>query len=104
MPSPTEITVSQLSRLIGLPNAPVILDVRTDEDYASDPRLMPCSRRRDFRAVSTWAKDHQGQTVVVACQKGLKLSQGVAAWLRHAGIDAQTLEGGLESWKAAGTP
>ena len=51
MPSPTEITVSQLSRLIGLPNAPVILDVRTDEDYAGDPRLMPGSRRRDFRAV-----------------------------------------------------
>ena len=31
MPSPTEITVAELSRLIGLPNAPYIVDVRTDE-------------------------------------------------------------------------
>ena len=39
MPSTTEITVQQLSRLIGLPAAPAIVDVRTDEDYANDPRL-----------------------------------------------------------------
>ena len=49
MPSTTEITVPQLSRLIGLPSAPAIVDVRTDEDYAADPRLIPGSRRRDFR-------------------------------------------------------
>ena len=36
MPSPTEITVQQLSRLIGLPAAPAIIDVRTDED---SPRI-----------------------------------------------------------------
>ena len=41
MPSTTEITVSQLSRLVGLPNAPTIVDVRVDEDVAADPRLLP---------------------------------------------------------------
>ena len=102
MPSVTEITVQQLSRLIGLPNAPTIVDVRTDEDYARDRRLMPGSQRRDFLAVKTWASAHEGRSVMVACQHGLKLSQGVAAWMRHEGIDAQTLEGGFEAWKAAG--
>jgi hypothetical protein len=29
MPSNTEITVGQLSRLIGLPDTPVLIDVRT---------------------------------------------------------------------------
>ena len=96
---------SQLSRLIGLPNAPVIIDVRTDEDFAGDPapdaRFAPARLPRRQRL----GPRHPGhETVVVACQKGLKLSQGVAAWLRHAGIDAQTLEGGLEAWKAAGQP
>ncbi|TIT25668.1 MAG: sulfurtransferase, partial [Mesorhizobium sp.] len=33
MPSTTEITVQQLSRLVGLPDAPVLIDVRIDEDY-----------------------------------------------------------------------
>ena len=46
MPSPTEITVSQLSRLVGLPHSPAIVDLRADEDFASDPRLIPCSQRR----------------------------------------------------------
>ena len=102
MPSTTEITSQQLSRLIGLPAAPAIIDTRTDEDYAKDPRLIPGSRRRDFRAVKTWASDHRDRSVIVACQRGLKLSQGVAALLRHEGIDAQTLEGGFEAWSGAG--
>ena len=43
MPSTTAITVSQLSRLVGLPGAPVIIDVRIDEDFDADPRLRPRS-------------------------------------------------------------
>ncbi len=104
MPSTTEITAQQLSRLIGLPNAPAIVDVRIDEDYAADPRLIPGSHRRDFASAEEWAPHYRGRAVIVTCQKGLKLSQGAAAWLRHAGIDAQTLEGGFEAWKAAGQP
>ena len=30
--------------------------------------------------------------------------QGTAAWLRHAGVAAETLEGGFEGWKAAKLP
>jgi len=104
MPSTTEITVPQLSRLIGLPGSPRLVDVRTEEDYAADPRLLPGSRRRDFASPSAWQDEYRGKPVIVGCQKGLKLSQGVAAWLRHAGIDAQTLEGGFEAWRAAGQP
>ena len=104
MSSTTEITVAQLSRLIGLPNSPHLIDVRTDEDWAADPRLPPGSRRRGFASPHVWQDEYRGKSVVVVCQKGLKLSQGVAAWLRHTGIDAQTLEGGFEAWRAAGQP
>ena len=38
------------------------------------------------------------------CQRGLKLSEGTAAWLRHAGASAEALEGGFEGWKAAKLP
>jgi rhodanese-related sulfurtransferase len=98
MPSPTEISVSQLSRLIGTPGAPLLIDVRTDEEFPTDPRLIPTAQRRDFRNVSKWAKDYAGQSVVVSCLSGLKLSQGTAARLRQDGIAAQTLEGGHEEW------
>jgi len=102
MPSTTEITISQLSRLIGLPHAPAIVDVRIDEDYRADPRLLPGSLRRDYRAINQWASGYRGKTVVVVCQKGQKLSEGTAAWLRHDGIDAQKLESGSAGWKKAG--
>ena len=102
MPSTTEITISQLSRLIGLPHAPAIVDVRIDEDYRANPRQLPGSLRRDYRAINQWASGYRGKTVVVVCQKGQKLSEGTAAWLRHDGIDAQKLESGFEGWKKAG--
>lgn len=100
MPAPDTITTTQLARLIGLPDAPVLLDVRTPEDHAADHRLLPASFRRDHRDVTTWAADHAGRHVVVVCQRGLKLSQGVAAWLRHGGARAEVLEGGFEAWAA----
>jgi rhodanese-related sulfurtransferase len=99
MPSNTEITVSQLSRLIGLPHSPTIIDVRGDEDFASDPRLIPGSQRREFGTVASWGPDYKGQSIVVVCQEGLQLSQGVGAWMRHQDIDAQTLEGGFQAWR-----
>ena len=102
MPSTTEITVSQLSRLVGLPRAPAIIDVRLDDDVAADPRLLPGSSRRPYQNVAAWSRDYAGASVIVVCQKGLKLSQGVAAWLRHEGLDAQTLEGGFDAWRKAG--
>ena len=85
MATPDTINVAQLGRLIGTPETPVVVDVRIDTDYASDPRMLPASIRRDHRTVRSWADQYAGRFVVVVCQRGQKLSQGVAAWLRHAG-------------------
>lgn len=101
MPSPTEITVQQLSRLVGMPGAPAIVDVRIDDDFNADPCFIPGSQRRDWKALQSWAASYAGRSVVVTCQRGEKLSQGAAAWLRHEGIDAQSLEGGHVAWREA---
>jgi len=102
MPSNTEITSSQLSRLIGLPTAPTIIDVRSAEDVSADPRFLPGAVHRDALDVASWSKAFAGRDVVVVCQKGLKLSQGVTAWLLHEGVRAETLEGGFDAWLASG--
>jgi rhodanese-related sulfurtransferase len=98
MATPDTVTVAQLARLIGTPDAPVIVDVRIDNDHASDPRMLPASIRRDYRTVSSWADEYAGRFVVAVCQRGQKLAQGTAAWLRHAGARAENLEGGFEAW------
>jgi rhodanese-related sulfurtransferase len=102
MPSTTEITVSQLSRLVGLPSSPAIIDVRPDGEFAADPRLIPSSLRRAPDACAVWAKDYDRHPVIVVCKEGLHLSQGVSAWMRHQGIDSQTLEGGYDAWCKSG--
>ncbi|ACK49278.1 Rhodanese domain protein [Methylocella silvestris BL2] len=102
MPSNTEITPSQLTRLVGLSTAPTIVDLRTEEEFASDPRLLPASRRRDARMVEILAKELIGRDVVVLCQRGSDPSQGAAAWLRQAGVKAETLEGGFDAWRTGG--
>jgi len=102
MPATTEITVSQLSRLVGLPNSPTIIDLREDEEFAADPRLIPCTRRHAGAAGPGLAKDYIGRSVVVVCRTGLYSSQGVSAWMRQEGIDAQSLEGGYDAWRKSG--
>lgn len=100
MPAPDAITTAQLSRLIGTADEPLVVDVRTQEDYAEDPRLLPTSARHSHTDVASWAGRYADRKVAVVCQRGLKLSQGVAAWLRHVGASAEYLEGGFDAWIA----
>ena len=46
MSSVTTISVDKLARLIGTPKCPAVIDVRTEEDFAADPRLIPGAVRR----------------------------------------------------------
>jgi rhodanese-related sulfurtransferase len=99
--APDTITAAQLSRLVGTPDAPLILDVRAAEDRATDSRLLPASLPRDPRTVSVWASEYVGRSIVVADRDGAKLSQGAAAWLRQTGARAEYLEGGFDAWVQA---
>ena len=104
MSSPTTISPDKLARLIGTANTPVLIDVRTDEDFAADPRLIPGAIRRSHEDAADWGKEFSGRSAVVVCLRGQKLAQGTAAWLRHVDVEAEALEGGFEGWKAAKLP
>ena len=104
MSSINAISAEKLARLIGTPKCPALVDVRTDEDFASEPRLIPGSIRRAPSDPSGWAAEFAGRSAIVICQKGLKLSARVAAWLRYANVPADLLEGGTAAWTKAGLP
>ncbi|HVX76305.1 MAG TPA: sulfurtransferase/chromate resistance protein [Bradyrhizobium sp.] len=100
----TSISSDKLSRLIGTPSAPALIDVRIDEDFAADPRLIPGAVRRSHQNVQDWASNLSGRSVVVICHRGQKFSEGAAAWLRHANVAAEILEGGQVAWNEANLP
>jgi rhodanese-related sulfurtransferase len=104
MSSINAISPEKLGRLVGTPKCPVIVDVRDDDDYAADPRLLPGSLRRSSKEPWRWSADIAGRNAIVVCQRGLKLSHGVAAWLRNEGIPAESLEGGFLAWREARLP
>lgn len=104
MASPDSITVSQLSRLIGTPDAPVIVDICIEPDFKADPRLVPTAFRHPHTDIAALAPQLSGSKVVIVCQKGLKLSQGAAALLRTYGVSCENLEGGNFAWRDAGEP
>ena len=45
MADPNDITPPQLLRLIGLPDAPAIVDISIDPEFADDPHLIPGAYR-----------------------------------------------------------
>jgi rhodanese-related sulfurtransferase len=104
MPSPNQITCNQLNRLVGTHTAPVIIDLRVDEDYQTDPRRIPTAFRHSFRQLSDLLPRLADQHVVVYCHRGKKISTGAAALLQSHGISAEALAGGHVAWREAGLP
>ena len=105
MSSVNSISPDKLARLIGVAHCPALIDVRTDEDHESDPRLLPCTLRRRAESVSHWASEFVGRPAIIIDKSGEQDSEGVAAWLRHAGAkSADVLMGGHLAWVNAGGP
>lgn len=98
------IAAEKLARLLGRPDTPVLIDVRAPEDFAANPGLIPGARRLNAEDVHEWGPTLKGRRVVVSCHFGRKRSEGAAAWLRHLGAQAESLEGGFEGWSKAGLP
>lgn len=104
MPAPNAISFDKLTRIIGTPRAPLLLDVRSEEDFAADPRLLPGAVRVDDQALAALAPQLGGQPSIAVCQAGHRRSQGAAAWLRAEGCASEYLDGGFEAWRSAGLP
>ena len=99
MAAPNEITAPQLLRLIGTPECPVIVDICIPPDFADDPFIIPGSIRHPHTDIAGLKALLQGRPCVIICQRGVKLSQGLAARLRADGVKAEYLQGGMHSWR-----
>jgi rhodanese-related sulfurtransferase len=96
MPAINAISADKLSRLIGTPSCPTLIDLRPSGD------MIPGSIRRRPEIFDDWAAGLGNSNAIVICSDGATASPGIAAWLRHTGIRAETLEGGADGWAAAG--
>ena len=101
----TTISPDKLARLIGTAHCPALIDVRTDEDFAADPRLIPGAIRRSHQRRRRLGRQNSPDVRPSSSASAARSSaQGTAAWLRHADVAAESLEGGFEGWKEAKLP
>ena len=59
------ISSEKLSRLIGTASAPALVDVRIEEDFATDPRLIAGATRRShllYDMLYRWCRDATKET------------------------------------------
>jgi rhodanese-related sulfurtransferase len=105
MHNPFSVTSAELMKSLGSSAWPQVIDVRDDTDYPADPRDIPGSIHRREADFAIWVSTLDcNRPVVVSCQKGYKISQGIVARLRAMGWRAASLKGGYLGWVAAGLP
>jgi rhodanese-related sulfurtransferase len=104
MSAPNTISIDKLVRLVGTPKCPVLLDVRPQNAFDADPYLIPSAIHCAFDKFEDRVEAYGSKSVVVICQAGSDLSQGVAALLRLRGLPAEVLEGGVQAWRQARLP
>ena len=102
---PSSLSCTAIFDRLGLPDSPIVFDVREAADYAARPRLIPGALRADPDRVAEWARTLPRTRAVVAyCAHGGKVSTLVADELTAMGYPAFILEGGIEGWIEAGLP
>src|SRR3546814_1764094 len=104
MPVLNTISSDKLVRLVGIPSGPVVIDVRPEDEFATEPLLIPGTLRLAAADLGIWAAAFRGRSAVIACRDAGSLSQGVAARLRHEGGSAEALEKGVAGWASVGLP
>jgi rhodanese-related sulfurtransferase len=103
--APLSVPPNELCARLGTARTPLLVDVRHHDAFDSDERLIVGAFHRAPEEVEHWRRQlPAGRPIVVYCAHSREVSQGVAAVLRGAGIQATYLEGGIASWKSNNLP
>jgi rhodanese-related sulfurtransferase len=99
------VFASELYARLGTALAPMLVDVRRQDAFDADDRLIIGAVHYSPGEVDRWSRELPfGRTVVVYCSHGGEVSQGVAKMLRDAGVKATYLEGGMSAWQEMKLP
>src|SRR5215831_13989468 len=99
------VPASDLYARLGTASTLMLVDVRRQEAFDADDRMVIGAIRRAPEEVDEWPRElPSGRTVMVYCSHGGEVSQGVAKILQDAGIKATYLEGGMSAWQEMKLP
>lgn len=100
-----QVAVSVLALQIEQDSAPLILDVRTTEEYAEGH--VPGAVNIEYRQVPSQVellRTFEDKTVVVYCERGVRAGRAKAALIEAGFTSVVELSGDMVAWRAAGLP
>ena len=89
------VSPSELASLIGMPNAPLIIDVRRQAPFESATHVIAMAQRCDPGAIDSLIQSMPPRDVIVYCVYGHQVGQEAAAALCQAGWSTRFLAGGI---------
>src|SRR5438046_2934235 len=94
------ISPDNLFCLVGTPACPVPIDVRIDDEFKADPRLIPGSVRRSHTTAAEWAPTFSGR-LSWRSVRSVQVSDEfhLARRLRARWRSAQLFDGPRETWQ-----
>jgi rhodanese-related sulfurtransferase len=102
---PCPVFPNDLYSRIGTAAAPVILDVRAQDVFDADDRMIVGAIRPRAERLPQWLSDlPKGRGMIVYCHDGGANSQCVEVALRRSGIPAAWLDGGIALWQRQKLP
>jgi len=99
-PATSEISSQEVLAFVGQANAPLVLDVRSAEEFAGGH--VPGARNVEYDQVSARLGElDPTREVVVYCERGPRAAKA-AAVLRDAGFTVRHLSGDMSGWREQG--
>jgi rhodanese-related sulfurtransferase len=99
------VSAADLYANLGTASAPILVDVRRQDAFDADDRMIIGAIRRAPGDVDQWSQELPlARTVAVYCSHGGEVSQGVGNALRDGGVKAAYLEGGISAWQDTKLP
>jgi rhodanese-related sulfurtransferase len=96
------ISVDDARELIAGPDSVQVIDLRPEDEFA-EARIAGAANVDPDDLDSAVSDLDESERVIVVCADGARSGE-VGAKLRDDGFDAASLEGGMKSWRSAGSP
>ena len=101
-PKPADISAQEVLAFAGHADAPLVLDVRSPEEFASGH--VPGARNVEYDQVAAQLSELGApREVVVYCERGPRAAKA-ATVLAAAGFDVRHLTGDMSGWREQGLP
>ncbi len=105
--SANSITPEQLKQKIDSHENMILIDVRTQQEYAGELGHIDGTVLLPVQDIASWISNYQNdkdKEIIMICRSGNRSGRATQYFLEHGFTDVYNMEGGMIAWNKAGYP